>query len=121
MARIHENGRGAVGCLLTLVVIAALVIIGAKAVPARINVGELQDYCVRQAESASLPDYSDEDIAKRILAKAQELKLPVNANDIQVSRRAGEVHVLVRYTLPLDFLFYTYNWHVEHKLSRILF
>ncbi len=121
MERRHEHGRGAVGCLFSLVVIGVLVLIGAKAIPARIAVAELQDYAVRQAESASLPGYSDEAIAKRLLEKAQELKLPVEASAINVSRGGGEIRVHLQYDMPLDFGFYTYRWKIDRSIERVLF
>lgn len=121
MERRHEHGRGAVGCLFSLVVIGALVVIGLKAVPARIAVAELQDYAVRQAESASLPGFSDEEISKHILEKARELKLPVEASALRVSRGGGEVRVQLHYSMPLDFGFYTYRWEVDHNIERVLF
>ena len=121
MERRHEQGRGAAGCLFSLVVIAVLVLVGVKAVPARVKVAELQDYSVRLAESASLPGHSDEEISKLILQKANDLKLPVKAEDIRVSRGGGEVHVRVKYMMPLDFGFYTYRWQVDHTIDRMLF
>lgn len=121
MARNHESGKGAAGCLIALLVVIILGMIAYKAIPARIAVAELQDYCEDQAERASLDGFTDENIARSIHRKAQELKLPVQAEDIRVRRDGGQVYITVDYTVPLRFPAYTYRWKVKHEVARVLF
>ena len=121
MARWRETGAGNVGCMVGLALLAVAVVIAMKVIPTRVAVAELQDYCEKEAETASLPRNSDERIAGRILIKAQEQHLPVRKEDIKVWRDSSESHVLVKYRVVLDLLVYDYVWDVEHKADRTLF
>jgi len=121
MDRWRERGSNNIGCMLGLVLVIVVVFIGVKAVPTRLAVAELQDFCEREAEQASLPRFGDEKIADAIFIKAIEEHLPVKKEDVKVSRDQAQVHVEVKYRVVIDFLVYQYNWDVEHKVDRTLF
>ncbi|MGD1149394.1 MAG: hypothetical protein ABR961_15750 [Thermoanaerobaculaceae bacterium] len=121
MGHSHERGSNSIGCFLGLALVIVVVFIGVKAVPTRLSVAELQDFCEREGEQASLPRFGDERIADAIFGKAIEEHLPVKKEDIKVSRDQTEVHIEVRYRVVIDFLVYQYNWDVEHKVDRTLF
>lgn len=115
------RGGGNLGCIVGLLVIAVTVVILLKVVPAKIAVAELRDFCERQAETASFPRNTDEVIAKAILGKAEELKLPLKAESLRVWRDGGAVHIEASYRVVLEFPGYTYNWDVRHSIERVLF
>ena len=121
MARWREIGGSNTGCIIGLLLLAAAVFAGIRIVPTRIAVAELQDYCEREAEQASLPHNSNDAIQESIFLKAREEHLPVKKEAIEVTRDAGMIHILVRYRVVLDVLVYQYNWDVEHKVERVLF
>jgi len=121
MERWRERGSNNLGCILGMVLVLVGVFVGIKAVPVRLSVAELQDFCEREAEQASLPRFSDEKIAEAVFNKAIEEHLPVKKEDVKVSRDASQVHVEVKYRVAIDFLVYQYNWDVEHKVDRTLF
>ncbi len=121
MARWREIGSSNIGCILSFVLLLFGVFAGIRVVPTRIAVAELQDFCERQAERASLPHYSDEDIAVSILEKAKENDLPVKKEDIKVWRDGGRVKILVKYHVVFDLGVYKYDWPVEVNVERILF
>jgi len=121
MAHWHEKGKGNIGCVIGIALLAVAVLIGVKVVPTRLAVAELQDFCEREAEQASLPRFGDEKIADAILSKANEEHLPTQKEDIKVWRDQSQVHVEVRYRVVLDLVVYQYNWDVEHKVDRTLF
>jgi hypothetical protein len=121
MTRWGERGAGNLGCVVGIAILAVVVIIAMKVIPVRVAVAELQDYCERQAETASLPRNSDAKIADEILIKAQQNNLPVSKEDIKVWRDTSMEHIEVKYRVVLDLLVYKYNWDVEHKVDRTLF
>jgi len=121
MAKRREIGAGNVGCVVSLAILVVAVLIAMKIIPVRVAVAELQDYCEKEAEQASLPLNSDQMITDRILIKAQQNNLPVPKENIKVWRGGGMVHVEVKYRVVLDLLVYKYNWDVEHKADRTLF
>jgi len=117
----YQAGKGMVGCLVALILVAVVAMIAYKVIPTRIAVAELQDYCEEQAERASLPEYKDETLATNILEKAKKLELPVGAENITITRESGQIHIVVRYTISLRFPGYTYRWDVSHDVERVLF
>ena len=121
MVKRREKGAGNVGCMISLAVLAVAVIIAMKVIPTRVAVAELQDYCEREAEQASLPRNTDARITDEILIKAQQENLPVRREDIKVWRDGSMTHIEVKYRVQLDLLVYTYDWDVEHKVDRTLF
>ena len=121
MARWRENGSSNIGCIISFALLLFVVFVGIRVVPTRIAVAELQDFCEQQAERASLPHYTNDDIAAAILQKAKEKDLPVKKEDIKVTRDSGRINVDVKYHVILDLVVYKYDWSVEHKVERILF
>jgi hypothetical protein len=121
MARRHERGASNIGCALSLLVLAAAVVVLVKAVPAIIAVGELTDFCERQAQMASLPRHTDDDIRGAILYKSQQLRIPLGEEQLKVWRDTREMHITAKFTVPIVVPFYTYQWKVERVFDRPLF
>ncbi len=121
MAANGQRGKGNVGCIVGLLVLVVAVVVAMKAVPVKVAVAEMQEFCERQAEGASLPRNTDEAIENAILAKAKSLNLPLKAEDLKVWRDGTNVHVEAKYRVVIEFPFYTYNWDVSHKVERVLF
>ena len=116
-----EWGKGNIGCIFGLLVLAIAVIVVIKVAPVKIAVADLEAFCEREAESASLPRNTDEAMTNAILAKAKALKLPVKMEDIEVSRDGTNVHVRVSYKVAVEVPFYTYTWDVRYNIERVLF
>lgn len=121
MARRREFGGSNIGCIISFALLLFVVFVGIRVVPTRIAVAEMQDFCEQQAERASLPHYSDEDITEAIFQKAKEEDLPIKKEEIKVSRDGGRVKIVVRYHVVFDIGVYKYDWPVEHNVERILF
>jgi hypothetical protein len=121
MARRHERGASNVGCALSLLVLAIAVVVLVKAVPVIIAVGEFTDFCERQAQMASLPRHTDEDIRAAIMYKAQQLRIPLGEEQLKISRDSREIHLEAKFTMRIAVPFYTYEWKVLREMDRPLF
>jgi len=122
----RDRGEGKLGCVVSLVLLAVAAVVAVKAVPVRLSVAELEDFCVRQAERASLHGERggktvEEQIADGILLEAQKENLPVTKDHIKVWRDADWEHIEVKYRVVIDFLVYKYNWDVVHAVDRRIF
>jgi uncharacterized membrane protein YhiD involved in acid resistance len=117
----RARGTAPVGCLIGFAILVLAILIGVKVLPVRLAVAELQDYCERQADQATLPGNSDEKIAAMILKRAEEKHLAVTEDDIHVWRDATEIHIVVKYRVVLPLVITSYDWDVEHKVDRPLF
>ncbi len=118
MLRLHERGRGNVGCIVSLAVLAIAIVLAFKVVPKRLAVADLQDFCEKEAENGSYPRFTEDRMAYDILEKAQELHLPVSKEDVKVDRGQQEINIDVRYRVTFDLIVTNYVWDVEHKVNR---
>jgi len=120
MVRNGQRGEGNLGCILWAVVFAVVAYVAWTMVPIKIASAQLSDFMEDQAKFAE--HRSPEKIKKAILAKAEELKLPVDAADVKVERKGDYIYMDAEYTVPVKFAGgYVYEWHFEHHIDRPIF
>jgi predicted membrane protein len=117
--RRRERGEGQLGCLFGLIILAIAVFVAYKMIPVKVKAAELRQEVVDEAKAAGT--HNDERIRANILAKAQENKLPVNEEDIQIVRAHSEITVDVVYTIPIEFPGFTYKWQQHHHAQNPIF
>jgi hypothetical protein len=74
---------------------------------------------LEQAKYAQSP--KPEIFKKRIVDKARELGLPVAPKNVKVVITGNRVRMRCKYSVPLEFPFYTYVWEVDHNIDRPIF
>jgi hypothetical protein len=110
---VNRRGTSSLGCLLSLLVFVAALYYG-------VNVGEvffryyrLVDEMQTQAQLASALD--DGTIRRRIQATAQEIGLPAEAQNVQISRRASPREIVIQTsyseTVDLPLFHHTFTFH----------
>ena len=115
----REKGEGNFGCLVGLVILAIALFIAWKTIPVKVRAAELRQTVVDEAKSAGT--HNDGRIREAILAKAREDNLPISENDISITRSANEITVVVKYTVPIEFPGYTYQWNIENRAQNPIF
>lgn len=119
ISKIREHGDSKLGCAIWLILLLATTWVLWKAIPVKVNASELYDYMTDQAKYAGgLPA---ETLKKRILERADELGLPVEPKNLSVEKMSGRIRMSVDFTVPLNFSFYTYDWHFHHDLDEPVF
>jgi hypothetical protein len=96
----------AAGLLILILAIAA-----AGVLPVYLRNMELQTFVedlTRRADAGTLPD---DGLRIQILEKARRLNLPVQARNVHISRSNGTPKIEVRYTAPVEILFYRVDLH----------
>ena len=73
-----------------------------------------------QAQRAGVSTTAEQ-VEKNILQRAAELKLPLNKDQVQVTRDGDRIRMIAEYTVPVQFPGYTYNWTFRHELDRPIF
>jgi len=120
MKRTSERGEGRMGTLFGLSVLGLTIYLGIKIVPVMINAYAFRDFIEQESRFAALRN-KDEEVIKRVVRKAAELELPVDAKAVKVNRGAGRFDIAVRYSVPIETPIYTYNWEFDEKYSAPLF
>lgn len=119
MVRKSERGEGNLGCLIWLLIFAAVGMVLYKALPIKIANTELYDYMVELTKFGTKG--TAEDLKKRILIKAKELNLPVEAKNVQVEKTKERMILRCKYTVLMELPGYTYVWEVNHEVDRPIF
>jgi predicted membrane protein len=114
----RERGEGQFGCLVGLVVMLIAGLIAYRMIPVKVKAAELRDTVIDESKSAG--QHNNKIIRRQILAKAEQLELPIEDENIEITRKAAEITIDVTYTVPVEFPGYTYDWdfhvHTENPI-----
>ena len=115
----REAGEGQFGCLFGIILLLIAVFIAYKIIPVKVRMADLRQTVIDEAKSAG--SHNDSHIRKAILAKADEMQLPVTDDNIEINRRSGDIQVDVDYIVPIQFPGYTWQWHQHHHAENPIF
>lgn len=108
--RRSDSGKGTVKAILSIAFVFAVIYCGFKIIPVYVNSYELQDY-IRQQNPFWVTQRTPADaIRNHILAKAKDLDLPVEPDQVKVEVGGG-VKVQLDFTVPVDLRVYTLQLH----------
>jgi hypothetical protein len=109
--RRSESGKATFKTLVSVLFLLAVIYSGIKIIPVYVNNYELEDY-IRQQTPFWLAQRTPGDaIRSNIVAKAQELSLPVSSEQVKVQAGRALVSISIDYTVPVDLLVYTLRLH----------
>ena len=114
-----ERGEGRFGCLVGLVLLLIAGLIAYRMIPVKVKTADLRDTVVDESKSAGR--HNDKVIRANILHKAEQLELPVATEDIKIKRTSSYIRIEVKYTVPVEFPGYTYNWSFRHNAENPIF
>jgi len=115
-----ECGEGRLGTIFGLCLLLLTIYLGYKVLPVMINAYAFRDYIEQESRFAAFAK-KDEDVAKRVLRKAQELELPVKPKNIKVERSSTHFDIAVHYSVPIETPVYTYVWIFNEEYRAPLF
>lgn len=92
-------------------VLLALLALGAFLTPVYLHNLKFQRYVSVLAEDPKTRGRDDSLIRSSLVDKAEELKLPVRFENIQIVRTAEAVRITVRYVVHVDLLVYAVDLH----------
>jgi cell division protein FtsL len=115
MMRRSDSGRITFKAILSLAFIAAVIFAAIKTIPVYVNDYQLHDYIQSQTPFWLTQHASADAIRDNILAKAQDLGLPLAAEQVKVEANANRVGVDIDYTVPVDLKIYTLPLHFTHS------
>jgi len=109
--RHSDSGNASIKTYLTLAFLACVVFAAFKILPVYVDSWEIEDY-IRQQTPYWLTQRANGDVIRgRILEKARELNLPIDADQVQVDATSASVTVNLDYTVPVDLKVYTVKLH----------
>ena len=121
MSRRAARGAGNLGCIIWLVVLAAVGHVLWKVVPVKIRTSTFYDVMQEQAAFGSIK--SPQAIEYEILRRADELRIPVTKQNLKVVKTAQALTVEAHYEIPIEFFggAYKYVWKFDPIVTRPTF
>jgi hypothetical protein len=113
--RLSESGKTSFKTILSLAFLAALVYASVKIIPVYVNDYQLNDYVQNQTPFWQTQHATADAVQKNVLAKAQDLGLPLAAENVTVEVTANKVTVILDYHVPVDLKVYTLPLHFTHS------
>lgn len=117
----NQRGDVPVGCLVGLVVLALITLVGIKVTPVMLEVQEFEKEVRTVADRGNRIDYTDKRITQRLLAKAEDLRIPIVKEDIVIKRTRSRIRIQVEFTREIDLVLTTYEWHKVIDEDRPIF
>jgi hypothetical protein len=115
-----ERGEGNLGCLVWVVLLGIGALIAWKTVPVKIKSAEFYDYMDEQAKFSAARATTDS-LRKGLMDRAKQLDIPLERKNIEIELSRERIRTKVRYTIPIEFPGYTYNWDFEQEIDRPIF
>jgi hypothetical protein len=118
--RNSERGDGRIGFMIALALLGGGAFAAAKLIPVRINAYEFRDFIQEECRFAATRNH-DEEIYKRIVDKAKELRLPVDKKNIHMERTMHEMIISAKYEQTIDLKVTKYVYKFDHEERAPLF
>jgi hypothetical protein len=99
-----SEGKGMIGCMLSIVLMAAAIYFGIILVPIYYANFNFENDIKTTASRAGAHFYDNQRIIKDILVLAKRNEIRITKNDIKLERFAGQLHIRVDYSVPVDFI-----------------
>lgn len=116
-----DEGKGYAKALFSLLVLFFIGYASVKMIPVYLSNYELQNYLDEQTPFWVTQHATEDAVKARVLAKAQELNLPISKEQMQVQASQAQVTVSIDYTVPIDLKVYTATLHfTPHSQNRAL-
>jgi hypothetical protein len=109
--RLSESGRITFKAIISLAFVGAVIYTGFMTLPVYVNNYQLQDYLTSQTPYWVTQHVSADAVRANVLAKAQDLDLPIGAEEVTVDANANKVSVSIDYNVPVDLKVYTLELH----------
>lgn len=110
----RERGDSKIPLILMILVLAAVIFVLVKVVPARLNAYEFKDFMENYARNDCW-QRNEEQIRKDLLEKAVTLEIPLKGEDIVVDRRGTSITLRAKFDIPVDLKVKTWVFHYDFK------
>jgi len=115
------EGKGFLGCMAAIVLIAAMIFAGIKLGPIYYANYMFEEDLKNITSQAGARGKSHDEIILDILNAAKKRNIRITPEDakrnVSIERYAGQIHVNVKYLVPVDFMIYRTTMQFEIKNS----
>jgi hypothetical protein len=115
-----QEGKGAMGCLLFLLVAAVVIFLAARIGPVYYASKSLEADLRTEASRAGANFLSDETVLKNVLDLARRNEIRLKRENVKLERFAGQVFITVSYSVPVDLIVTERTMNFNIKASSFI-
>jgi hypothetical protein len=116
----NSEGKGALGCLVSLVLLGALIIIVVQAGPPYFSYRSLEGDVSTEISRAGAHFFSDDVLVQNILDVARKNEVRLKREDIRIERISGQISVSIHYSVPVDLFLYQHTMQFTIKAKSFI-
>ncbi len=121
LRRLHDpEGKGMIGCVLLIVVIGVAIYLGIVLAPIYYANFNFESDLKAEISKAGAHFLDNEAVTRDVLDLARRNEIRVQREDISVERFAGQVHLSVHYSVPVNFILFERNLNFQIKESSFI-
>ncbi len=113
-------GRALLGCLFFLALTAIAGVLGFKLGPVYYSNSSFESAVKTEIARAGARYLDDETIVNDVIDLARRDDIRLKREDITLERFAGQVHLTVRHSVPVDFVLFEHTLNFECKASSFI-
>ncbi len=114
------EGKGTLGCLVSLLILGAMIIVGTRLGPPYFSYRSLEGDVGTEISRAGSHFFTDETLVQNILDVARKNEVRLKKEDIKVERLAGQVQVSFQYSVPVDLILFEHTFNFKIKASSYI-
>ena len=119
IGREEIRGEGAFKAIIGIAILILVVMASIKIIPLHVHGGEVLDAMTEQANFGGVK--SMDKIQYEVFRIAQEAGVPLQKDDIKVSRNGNLIIVQAKYDQSVEVLGYKYVYHFDNKVEKPTF
>ena len=101
---LDSEGKGLIGCLAALVLLGIGIYLSVTLGPVYYSNYNFESEMKTEVSRAGSHLYDDETVIRDVLDLARRNEIHIERQNIRIDRFAGQVHINVSYSVPVDFL-----------------
>ena len=121
--RSRRGMRGGIkiGCILWLAVLGVLAHMAYVIIPVKVKTSTFYDFMQEEAAFGSIRDIKQ--LEKELVAKAKELDVPVNEDNLTIKRTRENILIEAHYSITIEFFsgWKKYVWKFDQVVNRPTF
>jgi len=115
-----QDGKGMVGCMFALLLLFVGGIAGIRLFPPYYAHKSFQTDVRTEASRAGAQFLDDETVMKNILAMGKRNEIRLTRDNVKLERFAGQIHITVKYSVPVDFIVFKKDMEFEVQASSFV-
>jgi hypothetical protein len=114
------EGKGLFGCVASLVLFAVAIYLGITLGPVYYSNFNLENGVKTTASRAGAHAFNDDQIIAEVMDLAKREDIRIKKENVDIDRFAGQVHIKVSYSVPINFILFERNLNFDITASSFI-